>query len=127
LKLPPGSRIHDVFAPDVLIKAPEDPLPGQDPPKPSGTAIQGVEEWEVDEVLASKLVKSNLKYKVSWVGHDPDPVWYPASNFMGAPHKLKIFHDRYPQKAGPPRRLNEWITAWEQGVDDLTKWQDDKV
>jgi hypothetical protein len=27
-------------------------LPSQDPPKPSGEAIQGVEEWEVGEILA---------------------------------------------------------------------------
>ena len=44
LKLPAGSQIHDVFAPDVLRKDPEDPLPGQEPPKPPGIPIQGVEE-----------------------------------------------------------------------------------
>ena len=127
LKLPRGSKIHDVFAPDVLKKDPDDPLPGQPPPNPPGEPIQGVEEWEVDEILASKLTRSTLKYKVSWIGHDPDPVWYNASNFMGAPHKLKSFHERYPRQPGPPRALPRWLEAWEKGVEDLTPLEDDSV
>lgn len=125
LRLPPGSKIHDVFSPDVLCKDPQDPLPGQEAPKPPGTPIQGVEEWEVEEILASKLYRSKLKYKVKWVGHDPDPVWYPASNFMGAPHKLQAFHQQYPNQPGPPRSLPKWIQAWEKGKENLTSLHDD--
>ncbi len=44
---------------------------------------------------------------------------------MGSPHKLRDFHAAYPNKAGPPRRLNEWIQAWEDGVDDLSHLEDD--
>lgn len=127
LKLPPGSNIHDVFAPNVLCKDPQDPLPGQEAPKPVGTPIQGVEEWEVREILASKLYRSTLKYRVSWIGHDPDPTWYKASNFMGAPHKLKAFHDKYPDRPGPPRSLDKWIQAWESGQEDMTGLEDDKM
>ena len=57
LKLPAGSHIHDVFAPDVLCKDLADPLPGQEAPKPASIPIQGVEEWEVQEILGSKLVQ----------------------------------------------------------------------
>jgi hypothetical protein len=127
LELPKGSQIHDVFAPNVLCKDPQDPLPGQEAPKPVGTPIQGVEEWEVDEILASKLFRSTLKYRVSWVGHDPDPTWYKASNFMGAPHKLRDFHERYPNRPGPPRSLNKWIDAWERGQEDMENLEDDRV
>ena len=127
LQLPTGSRIHDVFAPDLLCKDPQDPLPGQEAPKPPGVPIQGVEEWEVDQILASKLYRSKLKYRVSWIGHDPDPTWYPASNFMGAPHKLREFHEQNPSKPGPPRALSQWIQAWEKGIDDMTSLQDDRV
>ena len=113
LKLPPGSHIHDVFAPDVLCKDPVDPLPGQEAPKPVGIPIQGVEEWEVQDILASKIIRRKLVYRTSWVGHDPDPTWYPAENFAGAPHKIKAFHDKYPNQPGPPRALSKWIQAWE--------------
>ena len=44
LALLEGSKIHDVFAPNILSKDPEDPLPGQENPKPSGEAIDSVEE-----------------------------------------------------------------------------------
>jgi hypothetical protein len=87
--------------------------------------IAGYEEWDVEEILAVKLTKNTLKYKVSWVGHDPDPNWYPASNFIGSPHKLRDFHMAYLKKPGPPRNLAEWITAWENGVDDMSHLQDD--
>jgi hypothetical protein len=127
LKLPYGSTIHDVFAPNLLCKDPADPLPGQEAPKPPGQPIAGVEEWEVQEILASKLVRNKLKYRVSWTGHDPDLEWYPASNFMGAPHKLRDFHRKYPDKPGPPRALERWIQAWENGVEDMEALQDDRT
>ncbi|KFY67828.1 hypothetical protein V496_01386, partial [Pseudogymnoascus sp. VKM F-4515 (FW-2607)] len=48
LELPKGSQIHDVFSLDVLIKAPNDPLVGQEPLEPTREIIYGVEEWEVE-------------------------------------------------------------------------------
>ena len=127
LDLPASSKIYPYFAPDVLIKAPQDPLPGQENPNPSGDVIEGVEEWEVSEILAVRQYKGILQYRVSWLGHDPDPTWYNASNFMGAPHKLKAFHEAYPAKPGPPRKLQEWITAWESGSDNYDHLTDDRV
>lgn len=112
LQLPKGSRIHDVFAPNLLHKDPQAPLPGQETPKPPGIPIDGVEEWEVEKILASKLYRKTLKYRVQWVGHDPDPTWYPAANFIGAPHMLKSFHDTYPDRPGPPKALEKWISEW---------------
>jgi hypothetical protein len=127
LQLPDGSKIHDVFSPDVLKKYPDTPLPGQEPAQPSGEAIAGKEEWEVDKILASKLVRGKLQYHVTWVGHDPDPTWYPASNFLGAPHKLRDYHQDYPSKPGPPLRLQEWLDAWEKGLDEYDHLADDRV
>jgi transposase InsO family protein len=126
LELPEGSRIHDVFSPDVLSKDPNDPLPGQENPKPDAEIIAGQEEWEVEEILAARLVRNSLKYQVSWLGHDPDPQWYLASNFMGSPHKLRTFHDKYPQAPGPPRNLPEWILAWESGENDYEHLADNR-
>jgi hypothetical protein len=126
LDLPKGSKIHDVFAPDVLIRAPNDPLPGQEPPQPSGEAIDGQEEWEVEKILAVRLVRNQLQYQVSWVGYDPDPEWYPASNFIGAPHKIRDFHQEYPQLPGPPRNLPEWIKAWENEEEDYDHLADNR-
>lgn len=127
LRLPPGSQIHDVFAPDVLKKDPDNPLPGQENPKPHGEAIAGEQEWEIDKILGARLVRQTLKYKVSWVGHDSDPNWYRASNLAGAPHKLRDFHQANPDRPGPPRLLEQWLQAWEAGVEDLSHLQDDRA
>ena len=77
----------------MLSKDPNDPLPGQQNPKPAREIVIGQEEWEVREILAVRLIRNRLKYQVSWVGHDPDPQWYPASNFIGAPYKLRDFYN----------------------------------
>jgi hypothetical protein len=117
VQLPESVKIHNVFAPDKLRKDPEDPLPGQvnDPPDP--VEVDGEEEYEVQEVLASRTLRGRLEYRIKWVGYDEDPEWYPASNVKNAPHKLRDYHLANPTQAGPPRQLQEWITAWENDED----------
>jgi hypothetical protein len=72
VKLPDSMKIHLVFSPDKLRKAGTDPLPGQiQEPQPL-IVIDSEEEWEVQEVLASRLTRGKLYYRISWVGHDDD-------------------------------------------------------
>jgi hypothetical protein len=87
--------------------------------------INGEEEWEVEKILAVKLVRNKLRYQVSWVGYDPDPEWYPASNFMSSPYKLSQFHQEYPHLPGPPKRLAEWVQEWEKGTENYDHLKDD--
>jgi hypothetical protein len=46
---------------------------------------------------------------------------------MGAPHKLRDYYRNYPDTAGPPRRLDEWIKAWEEGIENYDHLADDKA
>jgi transposase InsO family protein len=115
LDLPPQMRIHPVFAPDRLRKAAAVGMVGQvlEPPQPE--IINGEEEWNVEEVLASRVIKKTLQYKVRWSGYDEaDPQWYPARNFAHAPSQLRKFHLKHGNAEGPPANLESWLKAEEE-------------
>lgn len=120
LDLPSSMQIHPIFSPDKLRKAAMDPLPGQANEAPPPINIQGEDEWLVENIIASKMSRGRLFYRVKWEGYDHDPVWYPASNFRGSPHKIQSFHHEYPNQPGPPRRLDVWLRYWntDQPLDD---------
>lgn len=103
----------NLFHADRLRKAAEDPLPQQTHPPPPPEEIDGEPEYEIDQVLKSRLYGRNktLQYQVSWRGYDPDDDWYNASNLKNAPIALERFHAIHPTAPGPPVRLQDWIRA----------------
>ena len=95
LKLPAGLYIYNVFAPNILQKDLANLLPGQENPKPVSILINRIEEQEVQEILASKLIYSKLIYCASQVRHNPNLTKYPTANFKGAPYKLQTYYNKY--------------------------------
>ena len=97
--------MHLVFYTEKLQKALENPLPGQSNPDPLPLQVDDGEEYEVQKVLATKLVRGKLKYQIHWKGWDKDPDWYPASTLSNSPIALQDFYKANPTRPGPLKNL----------------------
>ena len=120
-------KVHPIILPDRLRKAASNPLPGQENKPSEPIIVDGGTEWEVEEVLAVRTHRGKLQYRIKWLGFDSDPDWYPASNVKYAPHKVRDFHIANPTKPGPPKRLDDWLRAWEAGEDTYSYKDDDRL
>jgi hypothetical protein len=70
LELPPAIKVHPVIAAS-LRRAADDPVPGQHP------EVNGEAEWEVERILASRLLrKRTLQYRAKWMGYSCDKISY---------------------------------------------------
>ena len=127
LEVPPGWRATDQFNAERLRRYPDNPLPGQVSENPEGELVGENEEWEVEQVLASRLYYHKLQYQVQWKGWDPDPTWYDAGGFKNSTAKLREYHNKHPAQAGPPTRLEQWEQAALHDAFDPPHPDDDKA
>ena len=98
LNLPPSLKIHDVFHVSLLEPYFPNSIPGrtQEPPPP--VTIEGETEYEVNEILDSKILRRRLLYLVDWKGYAPsERSWEPAKH-LHCPELVQDFHTRYPLK-----------------------------
>ncbi|MBW0562430.1 hypothetical protein O181_102145 [Austropuccinia psidii MF-1] len=105
LKLPSQWKsIHPVFHISLLEPFKTSTIPNrhQEPPPP--IIIEEEEEWEVSQILDSKLKRGKLWYLVEWKGFSQDSersTWEPTENLKNCPELVKDFHSLYPDKPGP--------------------------
>ena len=112
LDLPTSMKIHNAFHSSLLQAADQlAPLDGQTTPPPPPIEINNDEgehqEWELDEILDSKLVKARgramrdgtrrvwREYLVSWKGYN-EQTWEREDALANAPMALAAYQKRYP-------------------------------
>ena len=98
LGLPHTMRIHPVFHVSLLTRHQQDVIPGRTQPPPPPVIIDGDEEYEVEEILNSKMDRRQLKYLVRWKGYSPaHDSWEPAEALGNAAEKVEQFHKDHPE------------------------------
>jgi hypothetical protein len=100
LDLPTTWKIHNAFHAAVLHPYKEMELHGPNFTKAPPDLIEGHEEWEVDNVLASRHAgkAKTLQYLVRWRGFsEAHYSWEPKRNLGNALLKVKEFHDKNPK------------------------------
>ena len=71
--------------------------PPQQPPKPAPPIIvKGEEEYEIDELMDSRLSRGKLQYLVKWKDYPNrvDWTWEPESKIL--PENREEFHEQHP-------------------------------
>ncbi|KAG0159971.1 hypothetical protein PDIDSM_7498 [Penicillium digitatum] len=82
LELPASMKIHPVFNVSLLQPAATNPVNGQVTEPAPPVEVEGLEEWEVEDILDSRWERRGrggprLKYTVKWIGYD-EPTEEPA-------------------------------------------------
>ena len=98
--------VHPVFHISQLKLSHPNPFPDciQSPPPPVN--IEGELEYEIAEILNSKLDHHRhppLMYLVQWLGYEGNDAtsWLPAVSLVHAQQAIDDFHAKYPAKPGP--------------------------
>ena len=103
LKLPSAIKIHPVFHVSLMEPHVANPFPNRVVDPPLAIQVDGVEEFEVHEILDSRFRRGKLQYYVDWVGYDvSDRSWEPAGNLGNAAEALRNYHQKFPSRPRPP-------------------------
>jgi Chromo (CHRromatin Organisation MOdifier) domain len=94
---PSMSRLHPVFNVVKLTPAVDDPIQGrQIPPPPPPEIVDSEEEWDVEEILDSKVINRKLRYLIKWKDYGIEHnSWEP----WDTPDLLADFYQKHPGAA----------------------------
>ena len=102
LKLPSAIKIHPVFHVSLLEPHVANPFPDRVVDPPPALQVDGVEEFEVHEILDSRFRRRKLRYYVDWVGYDvSDRLWETAGNLGHAIEAFRNYHQKFPPRPRP--------------------------
>ncbi|MBW0508002.1 hypothetical protein O181_047717 [Austropuccinia psidii MF-1] len=96
LKLPQQWKsVHPVFHVSLLELVKQSAIQNQHQLPPQPVLVEEQEEWEMAQVLDSKLNRGKLWYVVEWKAFNEYPErksWEPASNLTNSPDLVKVLH-----------------------------------
>jgi hypothetical protein len=94
--------IHDVFHVSLLEPAKTNTFPGRVTPPPPPTLIDNNLEYEVEDILDSRIRREKLEYLVSWKGFGPEHnSWESEFNLKNSAELVEAYHLKFPNR---PRR-----------------------
>jgi hypothetical protein len=99
------SKVHPVFN-EILLTPYRPPVHGQQPPiaRPPPILIDDTTEYEVEEIVDSRVRRGRLQYCVKWKGYPyEERTWEPVSNLEHAKNAISDFHKNHPSA---PRPIN---------------------
>ena len=68
-------------------------------PSPPPIEVNGEEEYEVKEILDSRVRHHKLQYLIKWLGYpDLDNEWVPEGHVAGSKELVDLIHRLYPEK-----------------------------
>ena len=104
LKLTKKDQRHPVFHVDRLRPTKTASLvPNREFPEPEPIIVDEEEQYEVEKILDSKVVRKKFKYLVKWKGYpDSENSWEPEENVRDAKKAVAQFHKKHP---GAPRPI----------------------
>jgi len=92
-----------VFNVVKLTPAPTDPIVGRHPPpQPPPILVDGREEYEVEEILDSKMFRGRLRFKIKWEGYGPD---HNTWEYAAEVHSPELVAEFYRKNPGAPRHI----------------------
>ena len=99
LKLLETMKIHPVFHVSLLEPFTESTIPGRTLEPLPIIEIDSIEEYEVKDILDSRIRRRRLEYLVDWKGYNVNErTWEPIENLTNSAELIKEFHIKYPNK-----------------------------
>eukprot|EP01101_Sappina_pedata_P006573 TRINITY_DN3294_c0_g1_i1.p1 TRINITY_DN3294_c0_g1~~TRINITY_DN3294_c0_g1_i1.p1 ORF type:complete len:114 (-),score=12.92 TRINITY_DN3294_c0_g1_i1:15-356(-) len=95
-------NIHPVFHVSLLEPAYQSQIQGRHTEGPPSVIVNGQPEFEIDEILDSRVYRRQGQYLIKWLGYDLiDSTWEPHREVDHLTSALAIFHSKHPDKPGP--------------------------
>src|SRR6266478_3685184 len=104
LKLPRSFRIHNRFNVSKLRRYYPPAIPNQKAVPPLPIEVEGEKEYDVEEVIDSRMYRNKLQYLIKWEGYTVENnTWEPPENLKNAKKAVDAYHQRHPNAPRPIR------------------------